>query len=216
MEVLIVAKTHMKNAFCIGAYDITNKRNVRLLTSSENNQPLDTRFGIGQIWEIDYIKRQNIIKPHIEDVLIQNATFLRNIDNIYDFLINNVNIWKGNPDEIFYGKINFPIGKSGFLEQKNNELSQSVGFWMPDNDIELTILQDQKHYLYFGQQVYSFPYVGTFNKVETIKKGAILRVSLTRWWSPNINKIPKRCYCQLSGWFNKTDNLNEAIDDLPF
>ncbi|RLD55183.1 MAG: hypothetical protein DRJ01_16985, partial [Bacteroidetes bacterium] len=65
MEVLIVAKTHMKNAFCIGSYDLTNKRNVRLLTSTEANQPLDTEFKIGQIWEIDYIVRSSIVNPHI-------------------------------------------------------------------------------------------------------------------------------------------------------
>lgn len=220
MEVLIVAKTHMKNAYCVGSYDLTNKRNIRLLTSSEENQPLDTKFNIGQIWDIEYVERSNIIKPHIEDVLIQKATFLRNIDNMYEFLTKNVNIWKGSPEAIFNNKINFPIGKSGFLEQKNSDLEQSVGFWMPNQDVELTILSDKKHYLYFGEQVYSFPFVGTINKIETIPKDSILRVSLTRWWSPNPTKIEKRCYCQLSGWYKipETESKNNTgeDDDLPF
>jgi hypothetical protein len=203
MEVLIVAKTHMKNAYCIGSYDITNRKNIRLLTANEDNQPLDTKFNIGQIWELEYIERPNIIKPHVEDILVKKATYIRNVNNMYDFLTQNVNIWQGSPETIFNGKISFPIGKSGFLEQKNSSLDQSVGFWMPDNDIELTILEDKKHYLYFGQQVYSFPFVGTIGKVETISKGSILRVSLTRWWSPNTQTIEKRCYCQLSGWFQK-------------
>ena len=55
MEILIVAKTHMKNAFCVGAYDITNKRNIRLLTSNELNQPTDTQFNVGQLWNMEYI-----------------------------------------------------------------------------------------------------------------------------------------------------------------
>ncbi|MFI3197287.1 MAG: hypothetical protein QX196_03085, partial [Methylococcaceae bacterium] len=57
-------------------------------------------------------------------------------------------------------------------------------------------------YLYFGEQVYSFPFVGSVDTIETISKGTLLRVSLTRWWSPNPNRIKKRCYCQLSGWFD--------------
>jgi hypothetical protein len=217
MEVLIVAKTLMRNAYCVGSYNLTNQKNLRLLLADEGNQPLDTKFDIGQIWDIEYIERSHIIKPHIEDVLIQKATFLRNIDNIYEFLIQNVNIWRGSPNVLFNGKINFPIGKSGFLERKKSDLAQSVGFWMPDEDVELTILNDKKHYLYFGQQVYSFPFVGSINKIETIPKCSILRISLTRWWSPNPSNIEKRCYCQLSGWYEKpkseTKNNN---DDLPF
>lgn len=203
MEVLIIAKTHMRNAFCVGAYDITNKKNIRLLTSNEENQPLDTQFNIGEVWEVEYIERPNIVKPHVEDVLVKKATYIRDINNMYEFLMQNVNIWKGGPEIIFNGQINFPIGKSGFLEQKKSSLGQSVGFWMPDSDIELTILEDKKHYLYFGRQVFSFPFVGSINKIETIPKGSILRVSLTRWWSPNPDKFEKRCYCQLSGWFKE-------------
>ncbi len=202
MRILIVAKTHMKHAFCVGAYDITNNKNIRLLTSKEDNQPLDTKFNIGQIWDIEYIARHNISNPHTEDVLVQKVEFVENINNIVDFLIKNVPIWKGSPEKIFDGKINFPIGGSGYLEQEKSNLTSSVGFWMSDKDLELTILEDKKHYLYFGEQVYAFPFVGSMDKVETIVKDTLLRVSLTRWWSPNLNRSPKRCYCQLSGWFN--------------
>lgn len=206
MKILIVAKTHMSQAFCIGAYDMDNCINIRLLTLDGKNQPLDTKFKIGQIWEVSYIKRDNIIKPHIEDVLIGNCKFIKNIENITSYLINQVKIWKGSPTSIFDNKINFPIGKSGFLEQKNSNLNLSVGFWISDKDLELTILEDRKHYLYFGEQVYSFPFVGVMKQVETIPKGTLLRVSLTRWWSPEPNQLPERCYCQLSGWYDFDKN----------
>ena len=71
MKVLIVAKTHMKNAFCVGAYDITSKANIRLLTSSEDNQPTNTKFNVGQLWEMEYIKRATIIPPHVEEDIIE-------------------------------------------------------------------------------------------------------------------------------------------------
>jgi hypothetical protein len=201
MKVLIVAKTHMKNAFCVGAYDITNKRNIRLLTSNELNQPTDTQFNVGQLWNMEYIDRANIIPPHVEDVLVKSASFLEQIQDISNFLLNNVPIWKGNPNIIFNEEITFPINrKSGFLERKNSSLSQSVGFWQSDKDLELTILEDKKHYLYFGEQAFSFSYVGVMDKVEAIPKNTLIRLSLARWWSPNPN-LPKNCYCQISGWF---------------
>ena len=201
MEILIVAKTHMKNAFCVGAYDITNKRNIRLLTSIGKNPPVDTQFNVGQLWDIEYIDRPIITPPHVEDVLVKSATFRKKIHNISNFLLNNVPIWKGDPTIIFDKKITFPINrKSGFLEQKNSSLNQSVGFWQSDQNLEFTILDDRKHYLYFGEQAFSFPYVGVMDKVEAIPKNTLIRISLTRWWSPNPN-LPKSCYCQISGWF---------------
>jgi hypothetical protein len=202
MEVLIVAKTYMRSAYCVGAYDLTNKANIRLLTSNEENQPIDSKFEIGQIWNIEYIPRSNKVLPHFEDVLIQKASYIKMQTRLNEYLINKMSIWKGNPDNIFNGKIKFPCGQSGFLEQKNSDLKQSVGFWLPDQDLELTILDDNKHYYYFGEeQVFAFPYVGTKKVIEKIRKGTLIRVSLARWWSPNISRQEKRCYCQLSGWY---------------
>ena len=202
MKLLIVAKTHMSQAFCVGAYDMDNHKNIRLLTSEGKNQPLNTFFEIGQIWNINYSQRDNIVKPHTEDVLIKNCDFIENIKNITDYLTKHVPIWRDEPSNIFDGKISFPIGRAGFIEQKHSNLSQSVGFWISDKNLELTVLDDKKHYLYFGDQIYSFPFVGAIKKVETIPSGTLLRVSLTRWWSPNPNQFQKRCYCQLSGWFD--------------
>lgn len=220
MKVLIVAKTYMSQAFCVGAYDMDNHKNIRLLTNQEKNQPLNTSFEIGQIWNINYSQRENIVKPHTEDVLIKSCEFIENIKSITDYLIKHVPIWKGSPSNIFDGKVSFPIGQSGFIGQKNSNLSQSVGFWIPDENLELTILEDKKHYLYFGEQIYSFPFVGTMTKVETIPSGTLVRVSLARWWSPNPNQFQKRCYCQLSGWFDvpTEDNKERAanITDYDF
>jgi hypothetical protein len=202
MEVLIVAKTHMKNGACIGALDLSTKKNIRLLNDNDQNQPKDTDFEIGQVWDLEYHVRQTIIPPHVEDVIVTRKTFLRKQKNLNLFLLNNVNVWKGDPRSIFDNKIDFPIAKSGYVTKQRGIPSQSVGFWLADKDLELTILDDQKHYFYFGDynDVYVFPYVGYADTNEKIRKGSIIRVSLARWWSPTPN-IYKRCYCQLSGWY---------------
>lgn len=203
MEVLIVAKTYMKSAYCVGAYDLTNKVNIRLLTATEENQPMDSKFEIGQIWNIEYLHRMNKILPHFEDVLVQKAVYIRMQTRLNEYLTSTMPIWKGSPEKIFDGKIKFPSGQSGYLEQRNAELKQSVGFWLPDKDLELTILDDNKHYFYFGEeQVFAFPYVGTKKVIDKIRKGTLIRVSLARWWSPDLNRQQKRCYCQLSGWYD--------------
>lgn len=47
-------------------------------------------------------------------------------------------------------------------------------------------------------------YVGFQNEIDTITTGSLVRLSLARWWTKN-NSVDKRCYLQLSGWFNKRD-----------
>jgi len=203
MEVLIVAKTHMSQAFCIGAMELESKRNIRLLTSSGENQPINTDLNVGQIWNIEYTNRQTIIPPHYEDVLVSSKTYIREQQNLKNFLIDNANIWKGDQYSIFDGKIYHEIGRSGYFTIDHGLPSQSVGFWLPDKNLELTIFQDKKHYFYFGDtnDVFSIPYVGYGKPIEQIKKGSLVRVSLARWWKPNPSVDHKRCYCQLSGWY---------------
>jgi hypothetical protein len=77
MEVLIVAKTHMRNAACVGGFEISSKRNVRLLTADGENQPSNSDLEVGQIWNIDYADRPQLTPPHVEDVQIIKREFVR-------------------------------------------------------------------------------------------------------------------------------------------
>lgn len=100
-KIIIVSKTHMKNTFCVGG--ITTKGNyVRLLNAGGHNQPMNTDFEVGQIWDIEYIKRTDITPPHVEDIIItskkltsvlkEEITMLQVIQGL------NATIWKGSPD----------------------------------------------------------------------------------------------------------------------
>jgi len=203
MQVLIVAKTHMRNAACVGGFEISSKRNVRLLTIDGENQPSNTDLEVGQIWNVDYTDRPQLTPPHVEDVQITKREFVKTQSSVGDFLKSNATIWRGDPRAIFEGKVHFGRAQSGYITNKGGIPSQSVGFWLSDKDLELTILDDQKHYYYFGEsgEIFAFPYVGYSKTVETIKTGALIRVSLARWWRPNERVEEKRCYCQLSGWY---------------
>lgn len=203
MEVLIVAKTHMKNGACVGALELHTRKNVRLLTVNGDNQPKDIDFEVGQVWDIEYSARENIIPPHVEDILVSKKKYLRRQNNLVSFLKDNVKVWAGDPTCIFEHKLHFPIGKGGYVVSSHGTPSQSVGFWLTDKDLELTIFADQKHFFYFGgfNNVHSIPYVGYAPIINKIKKGTLVRVSLARWWKPNPTVEEKRCYCQLSGWY---------------
>lgn len=192
----------MRNGCCVGAYGLANGENFRLLTANGDKLPENIEYKVGDVWEIDYERRPDITKPHVEDVLVRSKAFLRQQANLASFLMRTVSIWKGDPHSIFQGMISFPYGQSGYVESKRGLPSQSVGFWLPDKDFEFTILSDRHHYFYFGdEEICVFPYVGYSPVVETISKGTLIRVSLARWWSPNPTIYARRCYCQISGWY---------------
>lgn len=202
MKVLIVARTRMHNGCCVGAYSLDTGENLRLLTETGDKLPENAEYNIGDVWEISFEKRPHIVKPHVEDVLVHKKSFIRRQQQLGTFLKKNVPIWKGSPNQILEGKVYFPLGQSGYIDGKYGLPSQSVGFWQPDKDLELTIFADQRHYYYFGdEQVYVFPYVGYAPALEKIPKGTLIRISLARWWSPNPGGQERRSYCQMSGWY---------------
>jgi hypothetical protein len=97
MEVLIVSKTQMKSAVCVGGLLLDYDANIRLLNPGNRNQPEDTDFEIGQIWDLRFIKRNPLHLPHTEDRIILEKNHLRNIENVYNFLIErNINIVEGS------------------------------------------------------------------------------------------------------------------------
>ena len=52
-------------------------------------------------------------------------------------------------------------------------------------------------------------FVGFQNPVQLISAGTLLRISLARWWAPNDDDVEERCYLQLSGWYEKTESIEE-------
>ena len=82
MEVLIIAKTHMSNAACVGGLLLEYNANIRLLSPGNRNQPEVTEMEIGEIWDCRFIKRDPIEEPHLEDRIILSKKHLRTISNI--------------------------------------------------------------------------------------------------------------------------------------
>lgn len=203
MEVLIVSKTNMRKAVCVGAVT-QNGQYLRLLDNFADNQPLNTPFNIGQIWDIKFQNRIDIIAPHIEDVLVTSQKYIKqvNISNIYSILQKlNIQIWHGNPTNLFNNCLHWHTWQGDTHQVLKGYINQecipqnSVGFWLPDKDL---YLKDGRYKYYNDNKIFSIKYVGVAEAIEKISRNTLCRVSLARWWDIN-GQTEDRCYLQLSG-----------------
>jgi len=205
MEVLILSKTKYGNTqVCVGGICISNKQFIRLLNQGGYYQPADTKFNIGDIWDITFTINPNKKEPHNEDVTIHTYKFVRKIYPLETYIKNmGVSIWKNNVSGIFDGKILWQgNGKGYFSENIKNYPSHSVGFWISDVDLKHQKVGHQDFYIYQDNGVSKqIIYKGNQNVLPIIPKGRLIRLSLAKWWKPDDSDIEARCYLQLSGWY---------------
>ena len=224
MEVLIVSKTHMSHNACVGGLVLSNNRYVRLLNNGNYNQPTDTDFEVGDIWDLTFTNRAVLQPPHIEDVIITAKTFLRREDNMPNFIRQrNIIDWNGHITIVFGGILHWPNSGSGYIALGGQMPNKSVGFWVADHDLIRVTFDSKTRFRYpNGNNYRNISYVGYQDTIATIPAGTILRVSLSRIFPPENSTIqaPRGYYLQLSGWYiNGQQNVRavqQPADDLPF
>lgn len=219
MDVIIVSKTHMSSAACVGGL-AANGRFIRLLDENGYNQSTDTDFEVRQVWSIEYNERPNPISPHVEDVLIQSKTLKGTLKNERTMLQMvqkfKAPIWRGSPDILFDGCLLWTDNGSGYVSIDGNVPEYSVGFWIPDRNLTKRIFYEKIRYNYPNTNGWrSLPFVGFEESVEVIPAGTLVRVSLARWWDRN-GETEDRCSLQLSGWYDLLQIEEDEEDDLPF
>jgi len=197
MEVLIVSKTKLGENFCMGGIELHTNKFIRLLDFYGRYQPFNTPFRIGQVWDMTYIYAPDK-PPHVENVKISNSTYITTIDT-NNYVINNCNIWQGDPTIVYDSKLNWENG-SGYLNNPDNLPENSVGFWQSDKDL---IYRDG-YYIYNYNNIFKrdkkIRYKGTEDPIPVIKANTLIRVSLAKWWAKD-QHTENRCYLQLSGWY---------------
>lgn len=63
-RVLIVAKTHISNyKACVGGLTRDTNKSIRLLCPDGSNQPANTPYDVGQVWELEFYPRAEITPP---------------------------------------------------------------------------------------------------------------------------------------------------------
>lgn len=205
MEVLIVSKTHMSDAACVGGLVLSTNRYVRLLNPGNNNQPANTDFEVGDVYDLNFTDRSNIYPPHVEDVIILSKKFLRSIPNLTNFILQrNIVDWNGHIDVLFDGLLDWTESGSGFIPFEEEMPGQSVGFWITDKDLIRVNLKNKIRYRFpNGRNFRNITYVGHQEAEEKIPAGTLLRVSLSRIFPPDGSNFdtPRGYYLQLSGWY---------------
>ena len=206
MEVLIVSKTRMSNSVCVGGLVLENNRYVRLLNPDTFIQPTNTEFEVGDIWDLNFTSRPNIIPPHIEDVVISKKLFVRKVDDMHAFIRSrNIINWNGHINNLFDGLLNWTNSGAGYISVNGKMPTKSVGFWVADKDLFSKTFDDKKTKFYYpnGNNYRNVSYVGFQETLPKIAAGTILRVSLSRIFPSDHSDInvPKGFYLQLSGWY---------------
>ena len=200
MRCLIVSKTEAGREVCVGAL-AANHSNLRLTEHLESHfLPADTPYEIGQVWDLSFTPKVDLVPPHVEDVIVTSSEFLYNHPGVRGFLLSRVPHWEGSPLSLFEGKIDGPTS-NGSLYIQDEIPEQSVGFWKPDRDMTgaYTPGMSAFYYMYEG---FRLPYVGVAHPPPNlIPAHTLVRVSLARWFRPRDTNLdfPERCYLQISG-----------------
>jgi hypothetical protein len=228
MDVVIVSKTHMSNAACVGGV-LENGRFVRLLNEKGYNQNSGTSLNVGDVYSITFNEKSGKKPPHIEDILVLQTQFkyrFSSLDKLAYHLTENLGvlIWRGGLETLFDGNIHWTASGSGYISEHRGIPGHSVGFWISDENLTRKDYQGKVRYNYpkgRGEGNWrSIPFVGFQTPVQMIPAGTLLRVSLARWWSPNENE-EKKCFLQLSGWYavlqpeTPQEHYSEFMDDNP-
>lgn len=199
MEVLIVSRTRMRNGVCCGGVNLKTGEFIRLHDHWGRNLTPEAPFQIGQVYDMNYRKALHARTiPHVEDKEIMPDYKLVNELPTSDFVTEidrPISVPCGGIDSIFEGKLRHSA-YSTYISPEAIPIN-SVCFWRPNAMLVKSVFLGKTRY-WFDNHIIS--YVGFQEPLDVIPAGTLLRMSLANWWSPD-DITEKRCYLQLSGWF---------------
>lgn len=207
-EVVIIALTNMRNGnLCVGAVELNSLQMLRLSPSynpetkqAHYRQP--SQFALGQVWDITYVPRWNLLPPHMEDVNVLQSHLQGTMTDLGCWVrkhAERIRVHTGGPSDLLDGILKFsPLShgqyaRSAYLSRNADRYgTQSLCLWIPDQ----TLIYE-KHDR-GGMPEHRFSYIAThpghssvrlkYSGIEasplSISANTLLSVSLARWWSP--------------------------------
>ncbi len=200
-KVVVTSKTRMSHGYCVGGYDVSNGKYIRLLKKNGSNQGYDTQFEIGELWRLSYIPRQDVIPPHVEDVLVTKQQYIKTIDDLSDYIQRRITPYNGCITGLFDNTLGFTNSGGPYVNGSKGLPTNSVGFWLIPEELKMVKGAGDRIRYKVRNALYEMPYVGLQPAVNSIPAGTLVRVSLARWWTPDPDGCEERCYVQLSGWY---------------
>lgn len=207
-RVLVVCKTRInEDQLCLGGIVEKSYEKIRLLTPGGDNQPVDTVFYVGDIWECEIAAKPGARKPHTEDTLVHPIRRSDQVSNMRKFLMERSTLQPSAPDALFDGMLNRTKNGSAYIARRTGVPDYAHTFWLPTHGLELKQEQkrgETKNYYYYedpaAPELFRLPYIGLTDPVEYLPARTLLHLSLARWWrQPGVRE--KRCFLQLSAFF---------------
>ncbi|HEX6387210.1 MAG TPA: DNA helicase RecQ [Anaerolineae bacterium] len=207
MKVVIVAKTRQGSGACIGGITF-NGYSVRLIAADrDTNERFNIEYHVGDVWDVDYVPDDNIVPPHVENIVVQRKRRLPPLNNIIAFIERHMPPREGSLDALYEGLTQATGTDALYVAERTGFPPYSTMFWRPDQP--LTRDEDAKRIRYrypIDDGGRTLTFVGFQEPVTEIPAGTLLRVSLAHQWRPPDRPDQElRCYVQLSGWFTDGD-----------
>lgn len=200
--VLIVSRTKMGSGICVGGFTLDSYENVRLLPlSGQHSHPASTPFRIGQIWDMDLKQPAEITPPHVEDMLVRHAKPAGVEPDIAGFLGERAPAVSGDVSALFEGLLRVSNSGTAYIGHEAVPRS-SVGFWRPSSDLHLEDGPRPQYRAPARNRDVAIRFVGDQDATSSIPSGALVRLSLARWFAPGGDSF-EACWLQLSGWYPK-------------
>ncbi|MBL7163793.1 MAG: DNA helicase RecQ [Anaerolineales bacterium] len=203
MKVVIVAKTRMGSGACIGGLTFEG-RSLRLLAADRaTNDRFNMDYQVGEVWEIETRADQEIIPPHVENVIVHRNRRMGPMSQIDEFIARQMPPISGGLEAVFEGLTQATKAGSLYIAERTGVPARSTMFWQPDQ--ALTRDDDHKRIRYrypTADGGRTLTLVGFQEPLPEIPAGTLMRISLAHWWRPE--EMPEgelRCYVQISGWF---------------
>lgn len=186
---------------CVGGHDLDEDfRSVRLLTKGATYIKESAGIDVGEIWELDYVERPEIVPPHIEDVLVGEASRVETlaIADVRDLILDKETPWRGAPDSIFDKTVTATESGRVYVPDSPSLPSRSTGYWLPDEELIMHMAFGKPKFLYSGSSALNgFTWAGVAESPARILPETLVRVSLARWHDPA--SAPAGYYVQISG-----------------
>lgn len=191
-----------KERVCVGAFDRTKAKNIRLLPQGQYNWPDSAPFKVGHRYKLKYRNKTKISPPHLEDVEVVSYEVAGELDIVeLGALIRSACPIQSCPlTETFEHSLDTAFGSLSIAE--NRIPSGSVGFWLSDRPLYRHDMYGKVRFRYGDElKFHTVPFVGVQPRIDVIPEGTLVRLSLTRSWKPYGSDVAEKSYLQISGWY---------------
>lgn len=216
VQVLIVAKTRMKSGICVGGIT-QDGRSVRLCAPRGSPMEYNDPYAVGDVWRIAKWRKPGHHKPpHTEDIEVLDREWLRASGQLLPAIEKLMPPVCGALDGLFDGMVcQDEDGRAAITRAAVP--GYSTLFWRPDRPLRLCsggATTFRYRYPADAGDV-TLSYTGLAPAEAVLPAGALLRISLARWWRPH-STSEEFCHLQVSGWYAEPHLWTvQTADPLP-